>query len=418
VDQFQLRDGSYHCDSLPLNDLGQSVGTPAYIYSKQMLEEHCSALLDAFKNYPTDACFAVKSLSNLSILKTIFAAGLGADLVSAGELQRALLAGAPTNRIVFSGVGKQEDEVRQALKAGILMFNVESPFEIDMIAGLAAAANKTAAISLRINPNIDAQTNAKITTGLYSTKFGLTETDLPDLLNRIRSQPSLQLVGLACHIGSQILDLAPLKEAAQQMASLSKHVRELGFDLRYLNMGGGLGIRYSNEEPPSVTEYAEALIQGVRPTGLRLIIEPGRSLVGNIGVLLTRVISVKKTPERHFVVVDAAMNDLIRPTLYESYHTISAVNATAPNAPAALCDIVGPICESGDFLGKDRQMPLPVAGELLMVRGCGAYGSSMASQYNSRPRAPEVFVDGATFRIIRQRETLESLWANELPGLR
>ena len=338
--------------------------------------------------------------------------------MSAGELHRALLAGAPTNRIVFSGVGKQEEEVRQALQAGILMFNVESPFEIDMIAGLAATANKTAAISLRINPNIDAQTNAKITTGLYSTKFGLTETDLPDLLSRIRSQPSLNLVGLACHIGSQILDLSPLKEAAQQMAALSISVRELGFDLRYLNMGGGLGIRYNNEEPPSVVEYADALIHGVRPTGLRLIIEPGRSLVGNIGILLTRVISVKKTPERHFVVVDAAMNDLIRPTLYESFHTIAAVNVTAADAPSELCDVVGPICESGDFLGKDRHMPLPVPGELLMVRGCGAYSSSMASQYNSRPRAPEILVDGSTFRIIRQRETLESLWANELPGFR
>ena len=422
VDQFALRNDRYFCESVALNDLAAAVGTPAYVYSQTMLDQNCNQLIAAFASYPTQACFAVKALSNLSILKRIFAAGLGADLVSGGELQRALLAGADPQRSVFSGVGKQPDEIRKAIQAGILMFNVESTSEIDMIASLAAECHKVVNIGLRINPNIDAQTNEKITTGLYSTKFGLAESDLPEILLQIKKHQNLKLISLGCHIGSQILDLNPLREAAERMVALATKVQQMGFPLQYLNMGGGLGIRYHDEIPPSTEAYAETLIDAIKHTGLKLIIEPGRSLVGNIGSIMTRVISVKKTPERHFVVVDAAMNDLIRPTLYESYHAV--VNASLgihelnqANSSAELCDIVGPICESGDYLAKDRLMPIPAAGDILLIRGCGAYSSSMASQYNSRPRAPEILVSGSQFRVIRQREALESLWAQELSGI-
>ncbi|MBM4250384.1 MAG: diaminopimelate decarboxylase [Deltaproteobacteria bacterium] len=418
MDQFQVKAGRYFCEAVDLTQLAKTEGTPAYVYSRAMLRHHCESLRAAFQGYPTQACFAVKALSNLSVLKEIFGCGFGADLVSAGELERALLAGAPADKIVFSGVGKQAHEIERALNANIMMFNIESPFEVEMIATLAKTMGKVAAVSIRVNPNIDAQTNAKITTGLYSTKFGIAEHDLPALLDAIRRQPGLKLVALGCHIGSQILDLNPLRDAARQMAGLCQSVRQLGFELKHIDMGGGLGIRYRHEDPPSVQSYAATLIDEIKSTGLSLIIEPGRSLVGNIGILLTRVINVKKTPDRHFVVVDAAMNDLVRPTLYESYHTIEGVvTSPAHVSERSLCDIVGPICESGDYLGKDRLMTLPNPGDLLMVRGCGAYAASMASQYNSRPRAPELLVDGGAYKVARKRETLASLWADENDGL-
>jgi len=417
VDNFRIKNKTYCCDDLPLAHLAQSVGTPSYIYSESTLRQNCQQIISAFESYPTLACFAVKALSNLSVLHTIFAEGLGADLVSGGELRRALLAGVRSDRIVFSGVGKQADEIRQALHAGILMFNVESPFELELIAALAREAGRQAAISFRVNPNIDAQTNEKIATGLYSTKFGLPEGELAPLLDQVRRDPHLELAGLACHIGSQIIDLQPMREAVSRMVQLVASVQGAGHKLRYLNMGGGLGIRYRDEEPPSLKEYGRTLIDAVRPTGLHLIIEPGRALVGNIGILLTRVVGVKKTPERHFIVLDAAMNDLLRPTLYGSYHEIEPVTPHQSGAPSVTCDFVGPICETGDFLGKGRTLPLPKVGDLYLIRGCGAYASSMAFQYNSRPRAPEILVKGDQFQVIRARENPEELWAGELSGL-
>ncbi len=417
MDHFELKNGVYHCEDVPLPALADAVGTPAYVYSEATLTRHCRELLKAFAAYPTLACFAVKSLSNLAVLRRIFQEGLGADLVSLGELERALLGGAPANRIVFSGVGKRPDEIRRALSAGILMFNVESAYELDLIAQIAKEMGKRAPVSLRLNPNIDAKTNEKIATGLYTTKFGLPEAELPSLLDRIGRDPNLELAGICCHIGSQITELAPLAEAAARMASVAKSIIASGHQLRHLNMGGGLGIRYNDETPPTIEAYAKTLIEAVKPTGLKLIIEPGRVLVGNIGVLLTRVVGVKKTPARNFVVVDAAMNDLIRPSLYDSYHDIRAVKAPKPDTPKELCDFVGPVCETGDFLGKGRSLPLPAAGDLVLIRSCGAYSSSMASQYNSRPRAPEILVSGSGYRVVRQRESLESLWASELDGL-
>lgn len=418
MDHFLLKNDVYHCEDVPLPKLAQELGTPAYVYSEATLVRHCRRFLDAFKAYPTLACFAVKALSNLSILNRIGAEGFGADLVSLGELERALLAGMKPDRIVFSGVGKKDEEIQRALDVGILMFNVESGYELDRIAELAKAKGKIASVALRVNPNIDAKTNEKISTGLYTTKFGLPEDELPALLSRIKGQKSLKLAGMGCHIGSQITDLAPLGDAARRMAEIAKGVIAQGHPLEYLDMGGGLGIRYKNEEPPSLEDYAQTIVKAVAPTGLKLIVEPGRVLVGNIGVLLTRVIGVKKTPARHFVVVDAAMNDLIRPTLYDSFHDIIPVSSKAHGRPEVLCDFVGPVCETGDFLGKARTLPLPEAGDLVMVRGCGAYASSMASQYNSRPRAPEILVSGASHRVVRPRETLEILWAGELDGLK
>lgn len=416
MDHFLEKNGVYHCEDVALPKLAAEIGTPAYVYSEATLVRHCRNFLAAFKSYPTTACFAVKSLSNLSVMQRIFAEGFGADLVSIGELERALLAGAKPDQIVFSGVGKKDDEIIRALDVGILMFNVESPFELDRIASLAKARGKVAGVALRVNPNIDAKTNEKISTGLYTTKFGLPEEELPPLLARIAQDKHLSLAGIGCHIGSQITELGPLGDAARRMAEIAQGILAQGHKPKCLDMGGGLGIRYRDEQPPSLEDYARTLIKAVAPTGLSLIVEPGRVLVGNIGILLTRVIGVKKTPARHFVIVDAAMNDLIRPSLYESFHEILPVTPRT-QAPEVLCDVVGPVCETGDFLGKGRTLPLPEEGDLLAVRGCGAYASSMASQYNSRPRAAEVLVQGGGFRVVRPRETLESLWASELAQL-
>lgn len=404
---------------MSLETLAGKVGTPAYIYSQATLTHHCLELTAAFANYPTLACFAVKANSNLSLLKTIFAQGFGADLVSIGELERALLASAPPQKIIFSGVGKRDDELARALDVGIYAFNVESAYELESLARLSRAKGKIARVSLRINPNIDAKTNEKIATGLYSTKFGLTEGEAEPLFSIIaQNADALKLVGIGCHIGSQIIELGPINDAARRMAELAVSLQQRGMALEFLDLGGGLGIRYRDESPPSLAAYAATLVQHTKPTGLRLVIEPGRVIAGNTGILLTRVIGVKRTPNRHFVVVDAAMNDLIRPTLYDAFHDIVPVVQTPGDAPNSLCDFVGPVCETGDFLGKDRRVPLPQVGDLFAIRSAGAYGASMASQYNSRPRAVEVLVDDAHWRIVKPREVLADLWKDELAAMR
>lgn len=418
MDHFQYRDRVYFCEDVSLPELAKSVGTPAYVYSRATLEMHCRNLKAAFASYPTLPCFAVKANSNLSVLNAIFSEGYGADLVSLGELERALLAGAKPNTIVFSGVGKRPDEVERGLEVGILSFNVESDYELDLLSETAKRRGGKAPVSLRVNPNIDAKTNEKIATGLYTTKFGLPENELPALLERIRKDPHLELVGVGCHIGSQITEIGPIHDAAKRMVEIAAGIKEAGHPIKLVNMGGGLGIRYDDEVPPTIETYAKTLIDAVRPTGLKLVIEPGRVLVGNVGIVLTRVIGVKKTPARHFVVLDAAMNDLIRPSMYEAFHAIEPVAQPGKDAKVAECDFVGPICETGDYLGKNRNVPVPKAGDLYAIRGAGAYGSSMASQYNSRPRAPEVLVSGKDFRVVKPRETLTDLWDTELAALR
>lgn len=414
---FSYLNNRYHCEDVSLEDLARTVGTPVYIYSQKDIATRCQDLIQAFSSYPTLICYAVKANSNLSILREIARHGIGADLVSVGELERALRVGVEPHKIVFSGVGKTPLEMRRALSTGILFFNVESTFELEALSQVAKSLGVKAPISLRINPNIDAKTNAKIATGLYTTKFGLPEQDLPSLADHIARDPHLELVGIACHIGSQIVELAPLEKAAQRMADLALALKNQGHELKYLDLGGGLGIRYHHETPPSAQAYAQTLTAAARKTGLTLVIEPGRSIIGNAGILLTRVIGVKQTPEREFVVIDAAMNDLIRPTLYEAYHDIVPVVPPKAGAATNLCDFVGPVCETGDYIAKDRQVVPPQAGDLFAIRSCGAYGSSMASQYNSRPRPAEILVSGSTWSTIRPRESLESLWESELNAL-
>ena len=411
MDYFQYQGNEVFCENIPLKRLAEETGTPAYIYSAATLDRHCRVLKEAFKDYPTLLCYAVKANHNLTILRRIFAAGFGADVVSIGELERSLRAGARPNEIVFSGVGKQVNEIERGLTAGILSFNVEYAGELEEIARLAAKVDQQVGISLRINPNIDAKTNPYIATGLYSTKFGLAEIDAKELLRSVQSNPHLKILGLACHIGSQITELGPFREAATRLVQLSRELMEEGFALQTIDLGGGLGVRYLSEEPPALEDYAATLLAQVKETGLKLLIEPGRAIVAHAGVLLTRVIGIKITAKKRFVIVDAAMNDLIRPSLYQAYHEILPVRrSSGTDSPA---DVVGPICETSDFLGRDRQLPELKAGDLLFVRGCGAYGSTMASNYNTRARAPEVLVEGSKYSIIRKREELSDLWSAE-----
>ena len=408
MDAFHyLEDGAY-CEDVQVARIAAEVGTPAYVYSRTMLTSHCVALQEAFAAYPTLACYAVKANSNLSILRAIFGTGLGADLVSLGELRRSRAAGCPAERIVFSGVGKTTDEIAAGLDAGILAFNVESAFELAAIATVARQKGQSARVALRINPDIDARTHPKIATGLYGSKFGMPEAEGVILAEQVRADVNLELVGLACHIGSQITELAPIAAAAYRMADMCRGLMAKGHALQHCDMGGGLGIKYLDEAPPSIAEYARTLIDAVKPTGLRLLIEPGRVLVGNTGVLVVKVLGVKHMPKKSFVVVDGAMNDLIRPSLYEAHHDIVPVVHTRRAALRA--DIVGPVCETGDYLGLDRDIPEPRTDDLLMVRGAGAYGMAMASQYNSRPRAVEVLVEGGQYTVVRRREQLEDLW--------
>ena len=348
MDHFQYRSGEAYCEDLALSKIAQDVGTPAYIYSRATLKKHLLRIKEAFASYPTLPCFAVKANSNLAILKDIFSEGFGADLVSGGEYQRSCKAGVDRNKIVFSGVGKTREEIRLALSGGLLSFNVESAFELRNIHEIAKEMNTVAPVCFRVNPNIDAKTNPKIATGLFSTKFGIVESELKSLVKELSEMPHVKLVGLACHIGSQITDISPMGEAAKKMAGLAHDLLDDGHPLEFINMGGGLGIRYRDEPQPDVEKYAELLIEHISSTKLRLIIEPGRVLVGNIGILLNSVIGIKRTPQKNFAVVDGAMNDVIRPSLYDSYHEIMTVREPTAKSEE-LYDIVGPICETGDF---------------------------------------------------------------------
>lgn len=408
---LSYQSGEAYFEGVALTRLAAEVGTPAYVYSCASLKDAARSLKRAFADYPTLPCYAVKANGNLCVLGEIFSEGFGADVVSAGEMERALAGGAKAGQIVFSGVGKTNEEMALALKRGILCFNAESLEELERLASVASQMNGVAPVSLRVNPNIDAKTNPYIATGLYSTKFGIVEGDLPEALAKVRSLKHLKLVGLDCHIGSQITEIGPFKEAAERMATLSKNVMAQGFKLEAIDLGGGLGIRYDDETPPSIEQYARTLIEAVRPTGLKLLLEPGRWLVGNAGILLTRVIGTKRTPLKPFLIVDAAMNDLARPALYEAFHNIVPVKENAWTDEKG--DVVGPVCESGDFLAKDRRLPSAKAGDLLVVESCGAYASSMASRYNCRPLSPEVLVNGSTYRLVRPRETVESQWESE-----
>lgn len=409
---FWNKNGEEYCESVPLSKLAQEFGTPCYVYSEAALSENGHALKAAFSSYPTLPCYAVKANTNGVLLRSIFAMGFGADVVSVGELERALRAGAKPDQIVFSGVGKQKHEIERALTVGIFSFNVESGSELELLKEIASTHKIEIPFMLRVNPNIDVKTNPYIATGLYTTKFGIAEDEAMELARRLVDDEHLKLIGLSCHIGSQILEVRPFQEAAARMATLAGECAALGHPIQAIDLGGGLGIQYAEQSPPSMEDYAKALLGAVRKTELRLIIEPGRCVVGSAGVLLSKVVATKRTPKKNFVVLDAAMNDLIRPSLYEAHHTIGPVHHF--EGMETLVDFVGPICETGDLLGLDRKVLWPERGDLFVIRDTGAYGYSMSSQYNSRPRAPEILVSGATYKVIRPRETLESLWKNEV----
>jgi diaminopimelate decarboxylase len=418
MNQFDYRNNQLFAEDVPVRQIAESHGTPCYIYSAAALRRHYRLMNEAFAAVDHTICFAMKALSNLSILRLFAGLGAGFDIVSGGELDRCLRIGADPRKIVFSGVGKTDEEINAALEAGILMINVESAPELVRISELAHRLGVDAPVSLRVNPDLDPGTHPHISTGHRDSKFGIPLKEVFEYYAQARHLPNLELVGLSTHIGSQITETAPFAEAGRKVAAIVAGLRSDGIALRYLDLGGGLGIPYQ-ETPPSPGEYASAILGPLGHTDLKIIIEPGRMLVGNAGILVTRVLWVKETDVRRFVVIDGAMNDLIRPVLYEAYHEIRPVDRATPGAPI-IADIVGPVCESGDFFAQQREMPQPRDGDLLAVMSAGAYGFVMASNYNSRPRAPELIVDGAAVHVIRARETYDDLVRGEriveLPG--
>lgn len=419
MDHFHHKDGRLHCEDVPLDRLAAAVGTPAYVYSVRTVVEHIQRLREAFAELDPLLCYALKANGNLALLDVVRRAGAGFDVVSGGELDRVLAVGADPRKVVFAGVGKSVAEMEHALAAGILGFNVESEEEVEVLAAVAARARRRAGVAVRVNPDVDPKTHTYISTGKKETKFGVDLERGEALARRILALPSLELRGVQCHIGSQITTVEPYVEALERAVGLARRLRADAPALRWVDMGGGFGIWYRDAAAPEIAAYAKAMVPVLRGSGFRLILEPGRVIVGNAGVLLTRVLYRKVSGEKRFVIVDAAMNDLIRPSLYGSYHRIWPVAGDPPPALGTepdlpLHDIVGPVCESGDFLAKDRPFPPATqAGDLLAVMSAGAYGFVMASQYNARPRPPEVLVDGRRFAVARRRETFADLVRGE-----
>ncbi len=411
MDHFQRQEGELYAEGVALRAIADEVGTPAYVYSRATIERHFRVFDDAWEGQDHLVCYAVKASSNLAILSLLAKLGAGFDIVSIGELERVLRAGGDPAKVVFSGVGKRRDEIRRALEVGILCLNVESRAELEMISEVATSMGKRAPISMRINPDVDAGTHPYISTGLQTNKFGIPWREAREAYRLATELPSIDVMGLDCHIGSQIADAAPVVEALDRLLSLVDDLQEEGISIHHLDVGGGLGITYEDETPPTPASYAAALRERLKGRSLRVVLEPGRVIMGNAGIMLTRVELVKHNGDKRFIVVDAAMNDLIRPTLYSAYHRIVPVGM--PADVQDVVDIVGPICESGDFLAQDRELPRLAADDLLAVRSAGAYGFTMASNYNSRPRPPEVLVDGEAVHVIRERESLEDLWRDE-----
>ena len=398
-------------EGVPVRRIAREVGTPAYIYSLATLKRHYRVFDQAFARLSHLVCFSMKSNSNLAVLRAFVKEGGGFDIVSAGELFRALKAGADPKKIVFSGVGKKKAEIEYALNAGILMFNVESEQELTVLNEVARGVEKKAPISLRVNPDVDPKTHPYISTGMKKSKFGIDIKRSLEVYKRALSLTHLEVIGVDCHIGSQLTTIPPFVDALSRVKVFVEALRKEGARIRYLDLGGGLGIRYKDEEPPHPEEYAGALIQGLRGLDVTLILEPGRVVVGNAGILVTEVLYLKEGEEKTFVIVDGGMNDLIRPALYGSYQAIRPV--VEGKGEMIVADVVGPICESGDFFAKDREIPRPQEGDLLAVMSAGAYGFTMSSNYNSRPRAPEILVDGDNFHVVRKRESFEDLISGE-----
>lgn len=417
MNHFEYRSGELFAEGVPVRRIAREVGTPAYVYSLATLTRHYRVFDRAFARIPHFICFAMKANSNLAVLRAFAKEGSGFDIVSGGELFRALKAGADPKKIVFSGVGKKKDELEYALNTGILMFNVESEQELALLNEVARSLGKRAPISLRVNPDVDPKTHPYISTGMKKSKFGIDIKRSMEIYKKALSLSNLEVIGVDCHIGSQLTSVLPFVAALSRVREyldkvLVGYLRKEGANIRYLDLGGGLGIRYKDEEPPQPDEYAAALIRGLEGLDVTLILEPGRVIVGNAGILVTEVLYMKETDEKKFVVVDGGMNDLIRPALYGSYQAIRPV--VERKAEVILADVVGPICESGDFFARDREIPRPQPGDLLAVMSAGAYGFAMASNYNAHPRPPEVLVDGDNFYVVRARESLEDLIRGEV----
>ncbi|HDR1814589.1 TPA: diaminopimelate decarboxylase [Pasteurella multocida] len=412
MDYFQYQQAQLMAEQVPVKQIAQQYGTPLYIYSRATLERHWHAFNNALGDHPHLICFAVKSNPNIAILNIMARLGSGFDIVSQGELERVLAAGGEAHKIVFSGVAKTETEIARALEVGIRCFNVESVAELYRINQVAGEMGKTAPISLRVNPDVDARTHPYISTGLKENKFGISVAEARNVYQLANQLPHIQITGMDCHIGSQLTELQPFLDATDRLIVLMEQLKQDGIQLKHLDLGGGLGVPYTNENPPHPSEYASALLDKLKAYHeLEIILEPGRAITANAGILVTKVEYLKHNEDRHFAIVDAGMNDMIRPALYQAYMNIIEVDRTLTR-DKAVYDVVGPICETSDFLGKQRELAI-AAGDYLAQRSAGAYGASMSSNYNSRSRTAEVMVDGDQVHLIRRRETLEELWALE-----
>ena len=408
---FEYKDHRLHCEGVPIEQIAQKVGTPFYLYSYKTLVRHFTVFNNAFEGIPHLICYSAKANSNLALIRIFVNLGGGVDVVSGGELYRALKGGADPRKIVFSGVGKREDEIEYALKAGILLFNVESVQELQAINEAGGRIGKRASIAIRVNPDIDPKTHPYISTGLKQNKFGI-DIEQALVAYRLASQlPNLKIVGIDCHIGSQLVEVKPIVEALKKLKQLVEDLRKEGMEIQYLDLGGGLGITYEDEEPPHPVEYASNILDEIRGFDCTLVLEPGRVIVGNAGVLVSKVLYTKENREKRFVIIDAGMNDLVRPSYYGSYHQILPV--AEEKREEIVADVVGPICESSDFLAKARKIPMLHSGELIAVMSAGAYGFSMSTNYNSRPRVAEVLVRDDQVFLIRQREDYEDLIRGE-----
>ncbi len=411
MDYFNYRDKQLFAEDVAVAEIAEQYGSPCYIYSRATLERHWQAFDQAFSKHPHLICYAVKANSNIAILNVLARLGSGFDIVSLGEMQRVLAAGGSPSKIVFSGVGKREDEITAALKAGIRCFNIEVSGELDRINQLAGQLGVVAPVSFRVNPDVDAKTHPYISTGLKENKFGIDTQQALQEYRRAAQMPNIKITGIDCHIGSQLTETRPFLDALDRVLTVIDTLHGEGIHLHHLDLGGGLGIRYHDEQPPQPSEYVAEILARLNKRNFEILLEPGRAIAGNAGILVTKVEYLKATADKNFAIVDAAMNDLVRPSLYSAWQNIIPVNQDS-SAKEAHWDIVGPVCETGDFLGKNRNLKIN-PGDLLAVRSSGAYGFSMSSNYNSRPRVAEIMIDGSESHLIRERETVVQLWTGE-----
>jgi len=411
MDQFSYQSGQLHAEDVSLCEIAERFGTPCYVYSRAAIEHNWQSYHQAFGSHPHLICYAVKANSNLAVLNLLSRLGSGFDIVSVGELERVLLAGGNPASIVFAGVGKKKEEMRRALEAGIRCFNVESVAELERLNAIAGEMGVQAPVSFRVNPDVDAETHPYISTGLKRNKFGIAISEAPAVYEEANAMSHIDIVGVGCHIGSQLTGMGPFLDALQRLLMLVETLESTGIPVRQIDVGGGLGIRYEDETPPSPGQYVNEILSALQGRDCELLLEPGRSIVGNAGVLLTRVEYLKSTEEKNFAIVDAAMNDLLRPALYDAWQGIVEV-VQEDSQKSAVYDVVGPVCETGDFLGKDRELAIRT-GDLLAVRSAGAYGFTMSSSYNTRPRAAEVLVDGSESHLVRTRDSIADLVKGE-----